>query len=167
MTADVLSPCVARSSTAFLLLQIEVALKCKWKFNNICVIQVDFATLPHQSADIHIGIYFPLFLSFLLGCYPYFHPVSFYLPKFLFVGLCLSVVSLCLSVCLSVCLLSTRYRPHPLSNQHQTWYKYGTCLHSIKELKLLKISDIFKIQCMKFWYKFKNKTLPSFFKSFF
>ena len=36
-----------------------------------------------------------------------------------------------------------------------------------KELKLLKISDIFKIQCMKFWYKFKNKTLPSFFKSFF
>ena len=36
-----------------------------------------------------------------------------------------------------------------------------------KELKLLMISDIFKIQCMKFWYKFKNKTLPSFFKSFF
>ena len=36
-----------------------------------------------------------------------------------------------------------------------------------KELKLLKISDIFKIQCKKFWYKFKNKTLPSFFKSFF
>ena len=29
-----------------------------------------------------------------------------------------------------------------------------------KELKLLKIFDIFKIQCMKFWYKFKNKTLP-------
>ena len=26
-----------------------------------------------------------------------------------------------------------------------------------KELKLLKISDIFKIQCMKFWYKFKAR----------
>ena len=36
-----------------------------------------------------------------------------------FVGLC---------VCLSVCLLSTRYRPHRLSKQHQTWHKYGTCL---------------------------------------
>ena len=36
-----------------------------------------------------------------------------------------------------------------------------------KELKLLKISDVFKIQFMNFWYKFKNKTLPSFFKSFF
>ena len=34
------------------------------------------------------------------------------------------------------------------------------------ELNLLKISDIFKIQGMKFWYKFKNRTLPSFFKSF-
>ena len=40
-----------------------------------------------------------------------------------FVGLCV-----CLSVCLSVCQLSTRYRPHRLSNQHQTWHKYGTCL---------------------------------------
>ena len=36
-----------------------------------------------------------------------------------------------------------------------------------KGFKSFKISDIFKIQVMKFWYKFKNKTLPSFFKSFF
>ena len=35
-----------------------------------------------------------------------------------------------------------------------------------KGFKSLKISDIFKIQCMKFWYKFKKK-LTQLFKSFF
>ena len=34
-----------------------------------------------------------------------------------------------------------------------------------KELKMLKIKDIFNIQCLKFWFKFENNSLPSFFKS--
>ena len=34
-----------------------------------------------------------------------------------------------------------------------------------KELKMLKIKDIFNIQCLKFWFKFENNCLPSFFKS--
>ena len=33
-----------------------------------------------------------------------------------------------------------------------------------KELKMLKIKDIFNIQCLKFWFKFVNNCLPSFFK---
>ena len=35
------------------------------------------------------------------------------------------------------------------------------------ELKLLKIKDIFDLQCMKFWYKFVNGTVPAFFASMF
>ena len=34
-----------------------------------------------------------------------------------------------------------------------------------KELKMLKINDIFNIQCLKCWFKFENNCLPSFFKS--
>ena len=49
-----------------------------------------------------------------------------------------------------------------------TMSKYNSHTEPIfKELNILKITDIFKIQCMKFWYKFKNNTLPSFFQSFF
>ena len=32
---------------------------------------------------------------------------------------------------------------------------------------LLKITDIFDVQCMKFWYKFSNNTLPNYFRSMF
>ena len=35
------------------------------------------------------------------------------------------------------------------------------------ELKLLKIKDIFDLQCMKFWYNFVNGTVPAFFASMF
>lgn len=34
-----------------------------------------------------------------------------------------------------------------------------------KRLKLLKIEDIFKVQCLKFYFKLKNKSLPSYFVS--
>ena len=30
---------------------------------------------------------------------------------------------------------------------------------------MLKIKDIFDIMCLKFWFKFENNCLPSFFKS--
>ena len=36
-----------------------------------------------------------------------------------------------------------------------------------KDLHLLKINDIFDVQCMKFWYKFSNNTLPNYFWSMF
>ena len=36
-----------------------------------------------------------------------------------------------------------------------------------KELQLLKITDIFDVQCMKFWYKFSNNTLPNYFRTMF
>ena len=36
-----------------------------------------------------------------------------------------------------------------------------------KDLHLLKINDIFDVQCMKFCYKFSNKTLPNYFRSMF
>ena len=36
-----------------------------------------------------------------------------------------------------------------------------------KDLHLLKITDIFDVQCMKFWYKFSNNTLPKYFRSMF
>ena len=36
-----------------------------------------------------------------------------------------------------------------------------------KDLHLLKITDIFDVQCMKFWYKFSNNTLPNYFRSMF
>ena len=49
-------------------------------------IHVKNRTGPHQSADIHIGIYFPLFLFFLLptlsSCFFFYH-VSFFIPIFL------------------------------------------------------------------------------------
>ena len=31
-----------------------------------------------------------------------------------------------------------------------------------KDLQFLKINDIFDVQCLKFWYKFVNKTLPNY-----
>ena len=34
-----------------------------------------------------------------------------------------------------------------------------------KSLKLLKIKDIFDVQCMKFWYKFVNNNVPTYFAS--
>ena len=34
-------------------------------------------------------------------------------------------------------------------------------------LKLLKIKDIFDVQCMKFWYKFVNNNVPTYFASMF
>ena len=36
-----------------------------------------------------------------------------------------------------------------------------------KQLYLLKVKDIFDVQCMKFWYKFVNKKLPIFFRDMF
>jgi hypothetical protein len=36
-----------------------------------------------------------------------------------------------------------------------------------KDLGLLKINDVFHLTCMKFWYKFVNKTLPCYFKTMF
>ena len=36
-----------------------------------------------------------------------------------------------------------------------------------RDLHLLKITDIFDVQCMKFWYKFSNNTLPNYFRSMF
>ena len=36
-----------------------------------------------------------------------------------------------------------------------------------KELEMLKVSDIFDVQCMKFWYKFVNKSLPEYFGTIF
>ena len=36
-----------------------------------------------------------------------------------------------------------------------------------KDLHLLKITDIFDVQCMKFWYKFSNNTLSNYFRSMF
>ena len=36
-----------------------------------------------------------------------------------------------------------------------------------KNLNLLKIKDIFDIECLKFWYKFVNKKLPNYFRTFF
>ena len=36
-----------------------------------------------------------------------------------------------------------------------------------KKINLLKIKDIFDMQCMKFWYKFVNKKLPNYFHSIF
>ena len=36
-----------------------------------------------------------------------------------------------------------------------------------KHLNLLKIDDLFDVQCLKFWYKFKNNTLPYFFRDMF
>ena len=36
-----------------------------------------------------------------------------------------------------------------------------------KSLKLLKIKDIFDVQCMKIWYKFVNNNVPTFFSSMF
>ena len=36
-----------------------------------------------------------------------------------------------------------------------------------KDVHLLKITDIFNAQCLKFWYKFSNNTLPNYFRSMF
>ena len=36
-----------------------------------------------------------------------------------------------------------------------------------KSLKLLKIKDIFDVQCKKFWYKFVNIDVPTYFASMF
>ena len=36
-----------------------------------------------------------------------------------------------------------------------------------KELEMLKVSDMFDVQCMKFWYKFVNKSLPEYFGTMF
>ena len=35
------------------------------------------------------------------------------------------------------------------------------------QLYLLKVKDIFDVQCMKFWYKFVNKKLPNYFRDMF
>ena len=36
-----------------------------------------------------------------------------------------------------------------------------------KDLYLLKIIDIFDVQCMKVWYKFSNNALSNYFRSMF
>ena len=36
-----------------------------------------------------------------------------------------------------------------------------------KQLYLLKVKDIFDVQCMKFWYEFVNKKLPNYFRDMF
>ena len=46
--------------------------------------------------------------------------------------------------------------------------KYNTHIEPLfKELRLLKVNDIFDVQCLKFWYKFVNKKLPNYFKDMF
>ena len=46
--------------------------------------------------------------------------------------------------------------------------KYNTHTEPLfKELEILKVSDIFDVQCMKFWYKFVNKSLPEYFGTIF
>ena len=46
--------------------------------------------------------------------------------------------------------------------------KYNEHTESLfKNLHLLKITDIFDVQCMKFWYKFSNNTLPNYIRSMF
>ena len=37
----------------------------------------------------------------------------------------------------------------------------------LKDLHLLKTTNIFDVQCMTFWYKFSNNTLPNYFLSMF
>ena len=36
-----------------------------------------------------------------------------------------------------------------------------------KQLRLLKVNNIFDVQCLKFWYKFFNKKLPNYFRDMF
>ena len=36
-----------------------------------------------------------------------------------------------------------------------------------KQLHLLKVKDIFDVQCLKFWYKFVNRKLPNYFRDMF
>ena len=36
-----------------------------------------------------------------------------------------------------------------------------------KELEMLKVKNIFDVQCMKFWYKFVNKSLSGYFCTMF
>ena len=36
-----------------------------------------------------------------------------------------------------------------------------------KQLHLLKVKDIFDVQCLKFWFKFVNKKLPNYFRDMF
>ena len=36
-----------------------------------------------------------------------------------------------------------------------------------KHLRLLKVNDIFDVQCLKFWYEFVNKKLPNYFRDMF
>ena len=46
--------------------------------------------------------------------------------------------------------------------------KYNAHTESLfKELKMLTVSDIFDVQCMKFWCKFVNKSLPEYFGTIF
>ena len=33
-----------------------------------------------------------------------------------------------------------------------------------KQLHLLKVKDIFDVQCLQFWYKFVNRKLPNYFR---
>ena len=37
----------------------------------------------------------------------------------------------------------------------------------LKELELLKADDLFKLSCMKFFYRYKNGTVPEYFKDMF
>ena len=44
------------------------------------------------------------------------------------------------------------------------WGKYNAHTEPLfKDLEMLKVSNIFDVQCMKFWYKFVNKSLPEYF----
>ena len=36
-----------------------------------------------------------------------------------------------------------------------------------RQLRLLKVQDIFDVQCLKFWYKFVNNELPNYFRNMF
>ena len=46
--------------------------------------------------------------------------------------------------------------------------KYNTHTGPLcKELEMLKVKNIFDVQCMKFWYKFVNKSLPEYFGTMF
>ena len=44
---------------------------------------------------------------------------------------------------------------------------YEILVQVLKEYTSKLFSDVFDVQCMKFWYKFSNNTLPNYFRSMF
>ena len=60
-----------------------------------------------------------------------------------------------------------------LCSQYHAWWRMTNSKYNahteplFKELHLLKVKDIFDVQCLKFWYKFVNKKLPNYFRDMF